>query len=64
MIYNSPLYSPKENLEVAIGAIEFKDKTITNLRAQINALRFIAEYVGYSKEFIDTVQYAHLEKQT
>ena len=60
MFYNSPLYTDKENLEVAIGTINFNEEVIKNLRQQIVALRKIAKEV-YSDEFIDTLQYEHLK---
>ena len=59
MIYNSPLYTDKENLEVAIGAIKFNEETIANLREQIKHLRYLAE-LKYDKNLIDKVQYKHL----
>lgn len=59
MIYNSPLYSPEHNLEVAIGAIEFKEDIIKNLREQIKNLRGLAE-LNYDKNLIDKIQYKHL----
>ena len=43
MFYNSPLYSPEYNLEVAIGAIKFRDLVIENLRNQIKQLRSIVD---------------------
>ena len=60
MFYNSPLYTDKENLEVAIGAIHFHEKVIENLRQQIKALRKLAE-ADIPKEFIDKIQYEHLK---
>lgn len=54
------MYTPLENLEVAIGAIEFRDETIKNLRQQIAALRKSLNHYGMAEESIDTVQYAHL----
>ena len=58
MFYNSPLYTDKENLEVAIGTINFNEEVIKNLRQQIKALRKLAE-ADLPKEFIDKIQYEH-----
>lgn len=60
MIYNSPLFPVEYNLEVAIGAINFRDKVIENLRQQIVALRKIAKE-NHSDEYIDILQYEHLK---
>lgn len=40
--YNSPMFSPEHNLQVAVGAIEYRDLVIKNLRAQITNLRNLA----------------------
>jgi len=60
MFYNIPFYTDKENLEVALGAITFRDEVIDNLRQQIVALRKLAE-ADIPKEFIDKIQYEHLK---
>ena len=63
MIYDSPLYSPEDNLKIAIGAIDFRDKTIDNLRQQIKALRTSLINNGINESSIDNVQYAHLKNE-
>ena len=59
MIYDTPLYTPEENLEVAIGAIHFRDEVINNLRQQISALRKSLMHYGMAETSINTVQFAH-----
>lgn len=62
LMYRSPLQTNETNLEIAIGSIEFRDKTIKNLRTQIAALRELAEDAMISVEKINSAQYAHLRK--
>jgi hypothetical protein len=59
MIHNSPFYTPQENLEIAVGEIQFKDEVIANLRQQIVALRKSLVHYGMAESLIDKVQYAH-----
>ena len=61
MIYDTPLHTSEENLEVAIGAIHFRDEVINNLRQQISALRKSLIHYGMAAASIDSVQYAHLK---
>lgn len=62
MLYDSPYYSAQDNLEVAIGAIEFANKTIKNLREQIKNLReSLSNYE--CAEVIDANQYKHLKSE-
>ena len=62
-VYNNPFHSPEVNLEVAIGAIDFRDKTIANLRAQILNLRtlILADYAVETVEDLDRIQFSHLK---
>lgn len=57
--FKNPYHSIETNLEIAIGAIEFRDKTIKNLRQQIDNLR--ASLLNYEvEEVINANQYSHL----
>lgn len=58
--YSSPLYSPEHNLQVAVGAIEYRDLVIKNLRLQIENLRCVAlEHVT-----IESLNVAQYKKET
>lgn len=37
--YDNPLYSMETRLQVAIGAVEYRDQIIENLRSQIEAFQ-------------------------
>jgi regulator of replication initiation timing len=56
---NNPFFPPEVNLEVAIGAVEFRDKTIENLRQQIKVLRQIACSVMH-ENLVDQLQFEHI----
>jgi hypothetical protein len=59
MIYDSPLFSNKHNLEVAIGSIHFNEGVIKNLREQIKNLReALSFYVEDQTIYFN--QYKHL----
>lgn len=60
--YNNPFHSLETNFQIALGAIEFRDKTIENLRQQIEALRKSLLNYGMAETSIDNVQYAHLKE--
>ena len=49
------------NLEVAIGAIHFRNKTIKNLREQIKNLKELALLKNDAK-LVDEIQHKHLRK--
>jgi hypothetical protein len=56
--YKNRMYSDAENLDYAIGAVQFRDNVITNLRTQIASLRTLAlQY--HCVEYVDDLQYAH-----
>lgn len=57
--YDNPYFTHSENLEIAIGAIEFKEEVIKNLRQQIVALRKSLVHYGMVESSIDNVQFAH-----
>jgi hypothetical protein len=61
--FKSPFYTPEENLEIAIGAVDFRDRVIMNLRQQIKALRCSLINYGMVETSIDNVQYAHLKEE-
>jgi hypothetical protein len=60
--YRNPFQTTEVNLEIAIGAINFRDKTIDNLRQQIESLRNLVERFVDDPEDIDDAQYAHLKE--
>jgi hypothetical protein len=57
--YSNPLFTDEFQLEVAIGAIHFRDKTIKNLREQIKNLKELALLKNDAK-LVDDIQYQHL----
>ncbi len=59
--YRNHFYSIEENLEIAIGAIEFRDEVIKNLREQIKNLRESLTFYGMHESSIDSKQYKHLK---
>ncbi len=58
--YKNPFHSIETNLEIAIGAIDFRDRTIDNLRQQIEALQMMLIENGVPALLIADAQYAHL----
>lgn len=58
--YKNPMFTPEFNLDYAIGAINFRDKTIKNLREQIKNLRLGLSSTGVPDDLIDDLQYHHL----
>lgn len=56
---NNPLIPIEDRLEIAIGGMKFRDNVIENLRAQIKALRRVAE-ASNDLDYIDTCQFEHL----
>jgi len=60
--YRNPMFSPEYNLDVAISGIEFRDRTIKNLRQQIKNLQneLVANNVCVYR--IHELQYAHQYK--
>lgn len=56
---NNPFFPPEVNLEIAIGAVEFRDKTIENLRQQIKALRQVA-LLFMTDNILDDIQFGHI----
>ncbi len=63
MFYNSPFYTDKENLEIILGEVKFRDNVIKNLRRQIDALRKSLMNYGMNPSSIDNVQFAHQRQQ-
>jgi len=61
--YRNPMFSPEYNLDVAIGGIEFRDRTIKNLRQQIKNLQNELNVKGVSVDRIHELQYAHQYKE-
>jgi hypothetical protein len=58
--FNVPVFTPEVNLEIAIGAIHFRNKTIKNLREQIKNLKELALLKNDAK-LVDSIQYKHLK---
>lgn len=56
MIYDSPLFSPEKNLEIAIGTIKFQERVIENLRNQIKQLRTLTD-AKYDHKLIKEIQF-------
>lgn len=57
--FSSTYNSPEVNLEEAIGAIHFRNKTIKNLREQIKNLKELALLKNDAK-LVDEIQHKHL----
>jgi hypothetical protein len=57
--FSSTYHSSEVNLEVAIGAIHFRNKTIKNLREQIKNLKELALLKNDAK-LVDEIQHKHL----
>jgi len=58
--FTSMFHSAEVNLEIAIGAIHFSNKTIKNLREQIKNLKELALLKNDAK-LVDSIQYKHLK---
>lgn len=60
--YRNPLLDKDTQIEIAIGAIEFRDKTIKNLRQQILNLRtlILSDSAVETVEDLNSIQYSHL----
>ena len=59
----SPFFPPEVNLEIAIGAVNFREEVISNLRSQITNLRQFILEEDWAENFVDSVQYKHLRDQ-
>ena len=59
--FQSPVLTPEMNLQIAIGAVNFRDAVIKNLRQQIKNLAEEMMFQGFSKEFVDLIQFEHLQ---
>lgn len=59
--FTSTFHSTEVNLEVAIGAIHFRNKTIKNLREQIKNLKELA-LLKNDANLVDEIQHKHLRK--
>lgn len=57
--FYNPMFSTEHNLDMAVGAIEFRDKVIKNLRNQISELRELKETVDELDQFISDSFEAH-----
>jgi len=55
----SPFFTPEETLEIVIGAVNFRDEVIINLRNQIANLRQFIIDEDWVPTMIDDVQYKH-----
>jgi len=58
--FNNSYFTPAENLEIAIGAVQYRDEVIENLREQIKNLRQFILNDDWAPNIIDDVQYKHL----
>ena len=58
--FRSPFYTPEQNLDIAIGAVDFQSRVIINLRNQIANLRQFILDEDWAPTMIDDVQYKHL----
>ena len=57
--FNNPYFTPKENLQIAIGGVMFRDDVIKNLRQQIRVLRELGLQF-YTESNLDELQYKHI----
>lgn len=59
---NNPLFSESDRLEIAIGAVIFREKLIYNLRKQIKNLQQLLLQSGVDGIIIEQHQYKHLQE--
>ena len=61
--YRNPYHSLETQREIAIGAVEFRDRIIENLRKQISNLRelILTDTAVETEEELDSVQFSHLK---
>lgn len=56
---NSYPYTPEQHIQILADVVEFRDKTIANLRIQINNLRLGLGAAGVGEDLIDELQFHH-----
>lgn len=61
--YRNTLHTLETQREIAIGAIEFRDKVIENLRNQISNLRelILSDTAVETDKELDSIQFSHLK---
>ena len=60
MEFYNPMFSPKENWEMAKGEANFHKIMAANMRKQADALRALLISLNIPEEEIDNAQYAHI----